>query len=354
VKELLNSFVLSYRLVLRRTREGLLSGSSSARALELAKLVCLRLEFPLFAGDLAMDARLPDLVLQRYEDQSVPRPPGVTDDVWERAGQYAAGVLPVDTSLARSSDQEEVAADDQAAPQETASDEGATDEVSEPDATATTMVVNAVHRTQHLHLIRYLSKTRHVPGPRRDLIYLESFGAAYGLEPEFAEQLEDYAVDGREDDVVRMIDDLNADGQRDALRMLAQRIRESPPGVEGQNAVSTLLGVLGTHLEREVSDLADELAEAVASQQGSYTLRDGDLPGAFLLGLRTSREAGRALLGQVLERDEILDDSDLSLFAIRTAGGTFDQHRARLGEILADRLFVVENAEALSGALLVS
>jgi hypothetical protein len=61
VKALLNSFALTYRLAKRR-EDQLDAGAVSERAPELAKLVCLRREFPLFAAELPACERLPELI----------------------------------------------------------------------------------------------------------------------------------------------------------------------------------------------------------------------------------------------------------------------------------------------------
>ncbi|MGH3427278.1 MAG: P-loop NTPase fold protein, partial [Mycobacteriales bacterium] len=58
VKVLLNSFLSTYRLALRRAEEGKLDGDVRNRAAEIAKLVCLRVEFPIFAAELRADPSL--------------------------------------------------------------------------------------------------------------------------------------------------------------------------------------------------------------------------------------------------------------------------------------------------------
>ena len=62
-------------------------------------------------------------------------------------------------------------------------------------------------RIEHAQqLIRYLQKTAHVSGPARDLIHLESPGAAFGLDSTFADRLDDDAVNGRSSQVIASID----------------------------------------------------------------------------------------------------------------------------------------------------
>jgi hypothetical protein len=99
VKTLLNSYVLAFRLAERRAREGVLASSIEQRTAELAKLVCLRCEFPLFAADLPLDARLPDLVREFADDPDTAAPGQMSPRVVERARLYADGQLPTDELL---------------------------------------------------------------------------------------------------------------------------------------------------------------------------------------------------------------------------------------------------------------
>ena len=101
VKELLNAFAMTYRVAERRVRDGRLDGELAARAPELAKLVCLQLEFPVFAADLRNEFRLPELVLSRFEDPDAKRPRDVSPEVWHRSGAYAAGRIELDVVIAR-------------------------------------------------------------------------------------------------------------------------------------------------------------------------------------------------------------------------------------------------------------
>src|SRR6185503_10619496 len=88
-----NRFAIAYRLAERRAAEERLDPTFPSRASELAKLVCLQCEFPLFAGDLTLDRRLPELVRRIADDEPLPRE--VREDVRLRAEAYAAGRLSV-------------------------------------------------------------------------------------------------------------------------------------------------------------------------------------------------------------------------------------------------------------------
>ncbi len=221
VKTLLNAFVIAYRLAALRHEEGALHTPPRQRAAEIAKLVCLRHEFPLFAEELIVDARMPDYVLQVAQElregasdkeAAAQRPPQVRIDVWERAVEYATETSDVDVMLPDVSDDEEA--------------EGP--------------IADARRRHGSL-LIAYLQGNERVPGPARDLVHLESGGAAYGLSPAFADQLEEEAVAGISGDVVEQIVALDDTTQRQsALRMLAHRALEAETSGERLNVMAAL------------------------------------------------------------------------------------------------------------------
>jgi hypothetical protein len=106
VKALLNSFALLFRLALTRSSEKAIDENVEDRVAELAKLVCLRTEFPLFADDLQLDHRLPDLVLrlsqgELNEEERRKDFPGLSDEALTRAGEYAQRKLAVDEVIAQ-------------------------------------------------------------------------------------------------------------------------------------------------------------------------------------------------------------------------------------------------------------
>ena len=104
-----------------------------------------------------------------------------------------------------------------------------------------TQGVQQAHARQ---LLRYLERSRQIPGPRRDLIYLESSGVAFGLPAEFADRLEEEALDGRAAEVSAEIERLDEEGQHAAYRLLAQLIVEGSLGLEAANAATCLFAAL--------------------------------------------------------------------------------------------------------------
>ena len=355
VKILLNSFALTYRLAKDRAAAGLLGADLRERAPELAKLVCLRAEFPLFAADLVLDARLPRFVLQVGADEGEPEPfpDHVPRLVRERAAMYAEGKLPVDELLIETSDRRKSQRMFRiAAGSSTAQRNGTTTgEELEEEPTQTDTVARTVQAEHTQQLIRYLKKTAHIPGPNHDFIHLESPGEVYGLDPTLAIQLEDDALDGLTDSAIALVLEMDPGDQLRAVQLLANFVREAPVGVEGDNAVSTLFRVIA-RLNLDMSQVADSAADAVASHRSLSNLPAEDLPGAYLLGLASTRDVGHQLIEHVVRRDEAANDPNLGHLIIRTADQIFEHFADEVALIVASFLARPAHATPTANAML--
>jgi hypothetical protein len=322
VKALLNSFALLYRLALKRAANGPLDADVEARAAEVAKLACLRTEFPLFAADLQLDARLPDLVLRLRETPNGDVAAvyhGLSAEAIERAKAYAQEKLPVDEVIA-----EPVAA--------VASPIG-------PEA-PTTADVEMSHAKQ---LIRYLEKTREIASPGRDLIYLESLGAAFGLASELAEKLEGDAVDGKHEAVVAAVAALDETEQQNAYRLLSRLVVEAV-GIEARNVAQSLFGAIAVR-KGDLAPVADDLLNALVTYNSGYELEADDLSGALMLALSHEGAAAFRMREVVLARDELLEDNALALQALEDLD-RLGPHQERLAATLAGLLEREQGVEA--------
>jgi hypothetical protein len=212
VKELLNAYAMAYRIAQRRIANGHLEGDLTERTAELAKLVCLQLEFPTFATDLPTEPRLPEFVLL-IDGGQTQQPPYVTQEVWERARAYAAGRAQLDVVLAGDTD-------------------GTGHDVADGE-TAETPEQQVVQAQGHL-LLRYLQRTRRIPSPEADLIFMEGTGFAFGLPTALATRLRADATDGAVDRVVSAIRPLPAEQQLAALRLLALHVKEALPALKAR------------------------------------------------------------------------------------------------------------------------
>lgn len=345
-KTLLNNFILAFRLAERRSEEGSLDRDVVGRASELAKLVALRTEFPMFAAHLELDHQLTEWIpklrtewvpmLLESEDEEVEEPdwPGrMSAKARTLAKSYACSELPVDKHLSKSIEQ--TGTGWVSGSVSNGSSVGGA--VSGRERQLGSGVAEGL-RVQGEQLVSYLMKTRSVPGPRQDLIFFESPGVAYGLQPSFAYELESLAVDGLSGDVVEALEELDEAGWVSSIRMLAHRARHAAVGVEGANAVHCLLAALGQASTARLMRVADEGADAVAAHQRDYMLLPEDLRGALRLGLASSRNMGKELVKTVLGRKEALSLDDLGMEVLRAYPEVCPIDRRRAKEIVLRRL----------------
>lgn len=323
VKTLLNAYVVAYRLAARRHSEGALRSSPKERQEELAKLVCLRHEFPLFAAELVRDPRMPGHVLAHAdaiaEGQEASLPVDVSEVVWARASAYARGT---------------------ARPGVLLHDE------SESDALAG----KATRQALTAHLVGYLRSTRRVPGPLRDLVHLETGGDVFGLAPAFADEIEGLAVAGAHEQCWSRIQALDLPGQAASLRLMAHRSREADTEVERENVVGTLVQIVG-RFEAQQGPLKS-VATDVAIALDEYIDRGGLVDdawreGIWEIGVESARQS---LLGAVLDRMAPFQAS-LTSRVLASHGSLPARFKLRVADELASLIRVDPDAaaEALRG-----
>jgi len=332
VKVLLNGFVLAYRLARRRASDGALDPGVAERASEVAKLVCLRTEFPLFAADLRLDARMPRAVLALAQNHDLAISDlgftGFSDDAFARARAFASGQLPTDEVITQPSGAREDISD---------SDDGDASEMdtNEGPLEAGPDVLNIV-KSQARQLIAYLQRTQRIAGPARDLVFLESSGAAVGLNAELADRLEQDARNGATDVVIRAVANLEPSEQEAALHLLCHLARDAL-GIEAENIYHCLLETVQAS-EAELALVVDDVLTTLQASTTGYQLDAGDLPGAFEISLLRTSEPALALRGQVLAREETTTDEGLGLL-ILSHGRQLDATESGLiGPVLTARL----------------
>jgi hypothetical protein len=336
VKALLNSFALSFRLALMRSAEGTLDAGVQERASEVAKLVCLRTEFPLFAADLQLDARLPKLTLMLREKLELTLEKcglhGVAPEAFARARAYAREELPVDEVIARPKDAE-LDAPVQAPTTAPGTDDG--DDAGDEEPTGDDR--QRVETNQARQLIRYLGRTNDIPGPGRDLVFLESSGAAFGLPGELAEQIENDSLDGQASAVAAAVNAIVEDDQYYAgLRLLARLVVEAV-GIDAHNVLTSLFAALGS-ASRPLDPVVDELLTAVASYRSGYDFKPDDLEGALRLSLERDTDAAIEVRDTVLARPEALSDVRLREVILRNATPLIASDLPRVAEVLTTHL----------------
>lgn len=326
VKNLLNAFVLAYRLAEARRTAGLLDTDIKERADEIARLVCFRVEFPLFARHLVMDARLPEYVLRLYD--------GPNDAVWEdfphtseevrRVAEDFAGLCtPVATLL---------------------SEEETSDE--DEDTSTRDRPVEQKHGRQ---LLEYLSRTRTVRGPGRDLLHLQSTGSVVGLDAQIAERIERGATNGDVRSIERTLDELDLEGMQGVLTLLIEQSRAAI-GLEARNVATTILtvgDVPGIDLAARADAVADALVPALEAFPDLLSV--STLGGAWRIGLVAHRTAGRQLRMLVLGHSELMTNKAIGLLVIASAAEALDASRERTSHLVAAHLISDHAAETADG-----
>ncbi len=321
VKTLLNNFALAYRIAKHREEAGMLHQLDD-RLTELALLVCLKTEFPIFAHELSRHSRLPSLVRLRLKQTGVDKPGEVSDAAWMKAQQFIDGSIAADVLLSETPGFD-VTEDEQN------SDADAPTEVLNPEA------ANA-HAALRQELISYLSKTSLIAGPERDLIFLESPGNVFNLDHELANELEESAINGRTDQVIALAADVEQETQTGMVRLLAQRTREATIGIDGPNLARSLLALV-VSLDVEVVEPAiNDISDALASQGAEQALDSAELVAALRVGVLSTRREAARLVDLVLAREEdIRVNAELASEITQRGPSLIDTHREPLGVAVA-------------------
>lgn len=268
LKVLLNSFATALRIALIRRELGMREAvdvHGLDRQLALAKLVCLRTEFPLFARHLPDHPRLTEALSKYVQIEYGPDPavdkarkhedllgnyPGA---VGELVREYATHSLPVEEPLG-------------------ADTEGVEDDSGSIATEPTPQRELEKRRTDEL--LRYLSKTADSPHPSRDLIYGTSLGDVFDLDSEAAASLEAAALDARKQDVAAIVEGLEQHEQVAAVRLLAY-LAAKEIGIDRTNAMVTLLQVINEIDQGiDLSPATPQLAEAWRANKASETSED--------------------------------------------------------------------------------
>lgn len=319
VKNLLNAFVLSYRLAKALQLKGSLEAKIDERTDELAKLVCLQTEFPLFARDLVVDPKLPEYVLAIVDAEGKPEMawekfPNVSIDVKKIAESYALRSAPVDVLLV----------DDGAAPTE--SDEQPSEK-------------KEVEKRQGEQLIDYLSRTRIVRNPGRDLIHLQSTGSLFGLEVGTADSIEKDAQNGAIGQIRSVFSDLDAKGKLAAFSFLLQQ-QKVAVGIERGNIVSSLL-VMAEDDELDLSGLADSaIGEAcLVLPYNQSLLKPETIFGAWRLALNGTRPERTMLAKSVMDSELVLSDPDVFEILLTNVEFSADIDGGRMSSAFIEYLF---------------
>ncbi|MFE1802391.1 P-loop NTPase fold protein [Streptomyces sp. NPDC059517] len=319
VKALLNTFALTYRLAQRRAAEGLLETDPATRAPEIAKLVCLRIEFPLFARDLLLDHRLCEYVLALDADPKAVLGNYVRPEVREAARRYANLEAAVDLHLIE--------------PKEPGEDDGKEENAAE------------IRKSHGQQLVSYLKRTRTVPGPSGDLIYMETSGSAFGLPASLAEALEQQAQNAELDAVVAIVDGLPTSARPAALSLLTQQARDAI-GLEEENVAHSVLAVCsntGVPLDG-AADPAVEILTPILTNS-AHELPVKVLDGCWRLALASSRPAALEMRSIVLRHSVLRHSPSMAAMVVRHVEQVLAAAPALVQQLVSQHLLLAEKED---------
>lgn len=286
VKALLNAYAVAYTLMQRRMAEvpPAVHGTPSERELELAKLVCLNVEYPIFARQLAEDDGLTEFVLNA--GTSLVAKASRVERLQARARAIVTGEMPSRTSISRT-----VATADNKAPADDDTNEASSDD----DTTSTPEPEDPSEQTPERvdanELVAYLQRTRAIPGPYADLIHLRGVGTTFGLPAGTARDLRNSALTSGPEAFRRRVSDLPADEQAAALKSLASYLGRTR-GIDTDNLITAMLTAVRTWEEDELREVADDLTRAMIWALHEATLTTEQRAAALQLVMLSS-ESGR-------------------------------------------------------------
>ena len=293
VKVLLNNFATDYRIAEARGID------ARANARSIAKLTVLRTEFPLFSADLVFEPRLPSLLLdppagatgrlaQLLERHKLPDPQG------EPAEDEQGGLTETDPVLAKHTDGEQM---------------------------------DKLRWLQRTLLRRYLVRTRQIPDPSRDLLYLEPAGAAVDLADQaFGQLLESEAIEDP-DQVAKAAAGQPPEEVRKAIRVLADMV-DQEFGPERTNIVTTML-TLARQVGYDLGDHGREALDALNVQRDAEGFAEEQFADALALALKTEGEDHR-LSQAILDDERLLADPEQASAVAATADAMTEEQRAKI------------------------
>lgn len=271
VKVLLNNFVVASKLAQARDLYGI------ERAPQIAKLVALRTEFPLFAAELFQEPQLPDYFVGAVQ------PP-----------QHRQAAI--EALLAKVRRADPAAFIEDASEEESNAGRKRRGELDE------------VARRHREELRRYLERTAEIRNPGTDLLYLEAPGKIFDLDPDLGERIERDAPDVPEEVLAELAD---ADDQirRKAALLLADMV-QSMRGPERARVMTVLMG-LAANL-RPLGSSASAIARALRTYRTAEGLNEDHLVGALVVAISEEDRSFpvRPLVQKIFADDRLLKTAE--------------------------------------------
>jgi len=255
VRTLLNGFVRSVVVAERRGFDW------ESRVEEIAKIVVLDTEFPSLGQDIRLDPRLPRLILDPPND-----PPLRLARLLKKHGAYREATAGPEGVV----DVEEEAADPI---------------ISEPEAVTSTDGENDIAARMveagHESLRRYLVRTRSVRTPK-DLLYLDTAGAAVGMDDPTLGDVLDFAIDDPQT-VIEAFRGESPQNQRQGILVLAGSLNEEFDQ-ERKSVFTALVGIVES-MDQDLAELSREISGHILGYARDEGLRSEELPVVLSLSL---------------------------------------------------------------------
>lgn len=306
-KVLLNNFVLAYRN-LQQLPDLVPSGDPKSGAAELAKLVCLRTEFPVFYRTVeAFPELVPAITAALTENVSLKRYEA-DEDLMAQVRHFLKSDATVDIMLApvaspTAAEGTEVSrahdGNGLEVPEDEPSDEGSDESEGEGDAGGEEAYTSEGHdatsegpisesqapiagKTLADHLHQYLINTAAIPGPSRNLIYQEAQAAPAGLELSLAKNIAEAAYSGDPKRAIAELSRAEEGERRAALRYLGMLLSESV-GIEKRSVLHVLLSVAGAQPDGVLKSVANDVLDHIVNAGAIASIDPKDYPAAFSL-----------------------------------------------------------------------
>jgi hypothetical protein len=288
IKVLLNNFAINARTAQARGIEW------RDRATEIAKLTVLETEFPLFAADLHIEPRLPNLLLNGTAKLTLSER---SRRVVEKHRLEPDAVTPLGEDKQSETGAEEDRADEE-------QDRAAALEPTDRLLTSDRGERKALISVQREQLRRYLETRGNFPDPRPDLLYLEDVGRVFGLDDHaLAMTLELEAPESPKVVKSAVLGRTPAE-LTSVVRLLASMVVQHV-GPERDSVVVTMVGVSDLLDENALRGIGGEVAKIV----NEFFAVGRRMPtGALVSALRTSVLCGAEEASKAILSDERLDE----------------------------------------------
>lgn len=328
VKVLLNHLVLTAKVAEAR---GIYAPN---RAPELAKLVALRTEFPLFATDLVHEPRLPSFLIglaspEAHQKERVEALLEKYSDDGVAPARYIEGSESVDLGSGEGSANTD------------GGDAGQMSATSQAE-------LNAVAERHREELRRYLQRTAEVADPARDLLFLEPAGQIYGLDPELGDRIERDAPDIPLE-ILQELSGLDEETRRGAARLLCDLVHELD-GPERYQAMTVLMG-LAEGID-PLGSAARPVANALSTYRSAEELGEEHLVGALRIALDDETDPRiRSSLVRLLFADERLLADAQRVSVIAAWAKRLEQREFRQLQMAIAGFLATEGDQVLIAAL---